>query len=90
MSRRVLKWTIAVNDQDHAIGGGPVVHAACQHGDPSLVQVWTVESEGTTGRDVRVFATGQPLPDAATYLATTLASDGALVWHVFDTTAVSS
>lgn len=82
--KRVLKWNIPADDRDHPIGGGQVLHVACQ-GDRALVQVWTLETEDDGPyRAVRIFGTGQPVPDhAGPYLGTALAADGALVWHVF-------
>lgn len=79
---RVLKWDVSVDDRPHRIGGGKVLHVACQ-GPVDVVQVWTLET-GTDFPmvDVQVFATGQPLPGSVVeFVGTTLAYP--LVWHVF-------
>lgn len=84
MSRRVLKWTIPVDDRDHPIGGGRVAHVACQS-DANTVQVWTDEpdAEQVEIRSARVYGTGQPIPKGDEHLGSTITEDGFLVWHVF-------
>lgn len=84
MNARVLKWDVPVDDQPHKIGTGRVVHVACQ-GGPESVQVWTIElPEPARSRPVQVFGTGQPIPGQWAHIGSTLAADGALVWHVFE------
>lgn len=83
MSERVLKYDVPVDDLWHSVGGGPVIHVACQR-DSGVVQVWTREwGSAYRARAVRVFATGQPLPEGMDHLGSALAADGGLVWHVF-------
>lgn len=85
MTRRILKWTIPVDDCDHPIGAGPVVHVDVQGNDTGLVQVWTDETDADNIRDAtsaRVYGTGQPLPEHDEVVGTALALGGALVWHV--------
>lgn len=86
MSKRVLKWIVPVDDEPHEIGGGPVVHIACQNG-PGLVMVWTEEptnpSRPTEPRTAQVYGTGHEVPDRLVHLGSTLALDGALVWHCY-------
>ncbi len=79
LERRILKWTVPVDDQWHPIGAGEVVHVACQGGSHA-VQVWTVEVGTCEFRAARVYATGQPLPADAEYAGTALA--GGFAWHV--------
>lgn len=81
MTRRILKWTIPVDGQEHSIGSGPVVHVACQH-DASTVEVWTDERHIVDAATARVYATGQTLPERDEVLGSALVLDGALVWHV--------
>jgi hypothetical protein len=83
MTRRILKWTIPVDDRDHPVGAGPLVHVDSQN-DPGVVQVWTDETdaEHVDVTSARVYATGQPLPERDEVLGTALVLDGALVWHV--------
>jgi hypothetical protein len=89
--RIVAKWPVSVDDKPHPIGGGEVVHVACQ--DPSVVDVvtvWTVEyrnpdvAKTVPRRLVQVFGTGQPLPYFSKPLGSALALGGRLVWHVFE------
>jgi len=81
----VLKWDVRVDDRTHRIGGGQVVHVACQHYD-DVVTVWTIEPRNGAGlpkRTVQVYGTGHPLPFFAEHLGTALAANGHLVWHLF-------
>lgn len=81
MTLRALKWSVPVDDRPHEIGGGKVLHVACQNG-PDAVEVWTLELNDSK-RWVQVFGTGQPLPGSVTaFVGTALASP--LVWHVFE------
>ena len=85
--RAVLKWDVPVDDTPHQIGGGQVLHVACQH-SASVVTVWTLEPRNrdavTAMRRVQVFGTGQPLPYFAEHVGSTVTAGGALVWHVFE------
>lgn len=81
--KRVLKWTVPVDDEWHDIGGGDVVGVACQTG-PDVIQVWTEEWEGTTlVRSARVFGTGHVVPMDKNHVGMVLAAGGRLVWHVY-------
>jgi hypothetical protein len=86
----VLKWPVDVDDQPHTIGGGKVVHVACQDDDPRVVTVWTIEPRPGTNqwpnstREVQIFGTGHPLPLFATHVGTALTMRGTLVWHCFE------
>lgn len=92
MSKRVLKWDVPVDDHDHPIGSGRVVHVACQ-GTPYVVQVWTEEpvpgdrasGTRTEPRRVRVYGTGQEIPDYDEHLGSvvTYVNGTPLVWHCF-------
>lgn len=83
MSLRVLKWNVPIDDQPHEIGGGRVLHTACQYG-PESVQVWTLEHGWEPHIHAQVFGTGQPLPDSThSHIGSTVAPHG-LVWHVFE------
>lgn len=80
MTRRILKWNVPVGDHDHPIGGGPVVHVACQNEQWDVVQVWTDEDDTMQPRSARVYGTGQPLPADDRHIGSVVA--GPLVWHV--------
>jgi hypothetical protein len=85
--KRVLKWDVPVDDREHTIGAGFIAHVGCQQG-PETVQVWTEQSDDHPtrwpARTVRVFGTGQPLPDGARHLGSVVSAGGALVWHVYE------
>lgn len=92
-TKRVLKWSVPVDDLDHPIGCGPVVHVACQAGVVDVVQVWTEETPRTTGqtRRARVYGTGQPIPDGDQHIGTALAPvhpPKTLVWHVYGSASI--
>lgn len=82
--KRVLKWPVPVDDHDHPIGSGTVVHVGCQAGVVDVVQVWTEETDDTmahVGRRARVYGTGQAIPKDDVHLGSALA--GPFVWHVY-------
>lgn len=82
--KRVLKWTIPVDDQPHSIGGGRVIHATCQD-TPEEVQVWTEESDrGVNLVQAQIFGTGQTYSDRGEAMASVAMHLGRapLVWHV--------
>jgi hypothetical protein len=92
MTQRVLKYSIAVDDEEHTFDmpeGAKLLHVACQEGAGN-VQLWAqVEPEILhESRTFRVFATGQPLTDTSFHewhhVGTTLALSGALVWHLYE------
>ena len=82
--KRVLKWNIPVDDRRHTIGGGQVLHAACQnHYD--VIQVWTEETGEKPDRiEAQIFGTGYTYPDDGVAVATVPVKFGThdLVWHV--------
>lgn len=95
MDRRVLKWVVPVDDQDHPIGGGAVVLVAVQvsrdpGGPAGLVTVWTDEYPANPEpiRSAHVYGTGQPVPERDQHIGSCI--DGPLVWHVFASTRPSA
>lgn len=86
--KQVLKWSVPVDDQDHPIGTGRVVHVACQSGVVDVVSVWTEETAHTYGqsRRARAYGTGQPIPEDDEHIGTALAPvhpPKTLVWHIY-------
>lgn len=89
VSRRVLKWTVRVDDEWHPIGSGTVVAVEVQDTKkPDVVQVWTDErdSDNVTVIPARAFATGQEVPDDALMIGAAMVRNangvGSLVWNV--------
>lgn len=82
--RRILKWSVPVDDNPHEIGRGPVVHVACQS-RPDSIEVWTDEFD-TQGRVptrvAQVYGTGHPIPADLQHVGSVLTFGGQLVWHV--------
>ena len=60
------------------IPSGKVVLAGAQNGNP---YVWVI-GDGGRGRYMRVFATGQEIPEGWTHVYSF--QDSAYVWHVFE------
>lgn len=95
MSRRVLRYEVPVDDQWHRIDSpgrrvGPIAAR-----NPGVVEFWAVQSDWPHGVDgtgeFRVFGTGHVIDDDhAAYVGTTLAADGALVWHLFKRDVVAT
>ena len=82
-TRRVLKWSVPVDDADHPIGAGPVVLVDAQNHRQSTVFVWTEEPlvAANSPRRARVYGTGQPIPDGDVHIGSTSAEP--FVWHVY-------
>lgn len=87
--RRVLKWTVEVDDEFHSIGDGRIVHVDSQFGERDRVQVWTEQEVSgpvvKAARQARVFGTGQPIPDGFEHIGSVIpvSASGHLVWHVY-------
>lgn len=89
MTRRILKWDVPVDDHDHPIGFGDVVHVGCQGDQYSVVQVWTDEpNDEPVIRSARVYGTGQPIPADDEHIGSVIA--GPLVWHVLTSSRTTS
>lgn len=89
--RRVLRWTVPLDDEWHDIGPGPVALVAWRLTSVNAVEVWTIEDlppgwphAGPEPRKVRVFGTGHLLAeDAGEHVGSTMSHGDELVWHVF-------
>ena len=92
---RVLRYEVPVDDQWHDIVAGEALYVDCRRYD--TVEFWALEGTEFT-QTLRVFGTGQPLPDEPLkHVGTALspefqertatggrgASRGELVWHLF-------
>lgn len=86
MTRTIYKYGVPVDDSWHQVsmpGPARVLHVDCQ-GAFGTVNVWAevdIEGEGSTVRNMRVFGTGQALPEGSTHVGTALG--GPFVWHVY-------
>lgn len=85
---RILKWPVPIDDQEHEIGPGPVVHVGINIGDPHIVDrsvcVWTIEPDQPINapRQVAlVVGTGQPFDGWAWKHAGSVIAP-LFVWHV--------
>lgn len=98
--RRILRWEIPVDDDDHQVSAeGPVLRVA-QHRDfANRVEFWTLDVSdeefwnapiGTRApapvepRVFRVFGTGPPIPDGYVWRGTTGRTANGLVWHLLE------
>lgn len=84
----IFRYEVPVDDQwHHVLTNGAVLHVAARQ--PDVVDFWARSFEGNDhinpnpGQWLRVFATGQPLPDAELdHCGTTVTAGGSLVWHL--------
>lgn len=90
MAREVWKVDLPIDDEWHGYPMAKIVHVACQYGAlTNTVQVWfeatTDLPEGyqDTTHNLRVFGTGQPVPEDAEHVGTAIMAGGRLVWHVY-------
>lgn len=91
--RRILRWEIPIDDQDHQVAAsGPVIAAEARFQPAGgVLSFWTVEFEPAaaawmergegTERTFRAFATGQPIPPRWRWWATAPRVSG-LVFHL--------
>jgi hypothetical protein len=85
--KTVLRWEVPVDNLEHKIGGGPVVHVACR-GRADVVDVWTEEPRPAALRPeqryARVFGTGHPIDPTWEHAGTAVAPlETGLIWHVY-------
>lgn len=85
MSRRMLRYEVAVNDEPQDFLVGDPVHVAAGRYD--VVEFWAEwddEHPPTGERTFQVFGTGQPLPHQATWIGTADRTPEGLVWHLYE------
>lgn len=84
-TRRMYRYTIAVDDQDHEIplAGDPVAVTAP---DDRTVEFWAEHTSGGAEilRVFRVFGTGHQLPRTASWVGTCPRTPAGLVWHLYE------
>lgn len=90
MNRRIFRYEIPVDDRQHTVPAGKIVHMT-RHRDliSPRVEVWVevqletpdISSEPVGGQVLTIIGTGHPAPEGATHVATCL--DGPLVWHLY-------
>lgn len=80
----VFRYQIPVDHSWHEVVlSGPIVHVACRNGDPGVVHFWALANVGTPWNAyLRVFDTGQPVPEDAVYRGTGIAEP--MVRHLFE------
>lgn len=97
MTKRILKWEVPIDDEEHNIGNGKVVHVGLPK-IPALgslrreVCIWTEETMSNdsasilTDRTVKIFGTGREFPDDHCHVGSVVdSSDTAYaVWHVYE------
>lgn len=88
----ILKWTVPIDDNEHEIGSGPLVHVS-QQGNPRMLQVWTLEPDPPTEdygvptkktkRVAKVVGTGHHFDGWAwRHGGSYVDTDHGLVWHL--------
>lgn len=89
---RILRHSVPVDDREHRLTCGTILYIDCR--DIRQVEVWADEDAQATPRVLRVFGTGQPIPEGWVHRGTALSPPlaetprtramprGALVWHL--------
>ncbi len=81
---RIFRYPVPVDDQWHRITlQGTIVHVDTR--DVRMVEIWATHRDNVlpNSRWVRVYATGQDIPDDLVYVSTCVAPEG-LVWHLVE------
>ncbi len=80
---RVLRYEITDDDAWHVYTlSGPIVRVADRGG---MVHIWALADVGTPFTAIlRLFATGDEVPDDTTYRGTAVSESGRLVFHLFE------
>lgn len=83
---RVFRWEVPVDDRDHKIGAGKVLHVATRR--DIVVEVWTEEDAPADElilptRRATAIGTGYEVPEDMVHLGSTLTSSGYFVWHLY-------
>jgi hypothetical protein len=83
--RRVLRYEVPVDDEWHRIESPGRILSRIAARRPDVVEFWAIQGGAVDGTgEFRVYGTGQPIEAGdVSYIGTTLAADGALVWHLF-------
>jgi hypothetical protein len=89
IDRRMFRYVVSVDDEVHIIplSHSPVAVAAI---GPYSVEFWAEHTEGASQgkRTFQVFGTGHPLPDDARWIGTCARTEGGLVWHLYERSAL--
>jgi hypothetical protein len=82
---RILRYEIEADDRWHTLPAGRIVHVGTRHED--RVEVWVLTPRGLSGyynRKVRVFGTGDELPETGEHLGSVITPSGKYVWHLIE------
>lgn len=89
VTKRIYKYQVSVDDQDHYVTMPPestIVHVSTQGAVIDIVNFWAEHVEQVTPqvtRAFRVFGTGHEIPGDYEYVGTTLTASP-LVWHLYE------
>lgn len=83
--KRMFRYEVPVDGQVHEfeLTGFPM-HIVAR--EPDLIEFWAEEYDSNAVREtyyLKVFGTGHPIPESASYLGTTQRING-FVWHLYD------
>lgn len=90
IEKRVLRFTIDINDDIHEFPMGKVVHAMPNRDGLPNIEIWiecTVDEKfpetGARGKQkLRIFGTGHPIPNTNTEHLVSLPK-GRFIWHLY-------
>lgn len=87
-TRHIYRYRVPIDGRPHdrLLTSSPVAVAAVTDEGRPYVEFWAEHTENTTPtpRCLRVFGTGQPLPDGARWVGTAARTPEGLVWHLYD------
>lgn len=79
---RILRYEIPVDDQEHELRVGRIVHVAAR--TPEAVEVWAEDYVHPWGRKFMVVGTGHDFPLGWRHVGSALSFSGYLVWHLLE------
>jgi hypothetical protein len=83
MDAQIFRYEVPIDGRWHPIPGcSTPLHVGCR--DPLLVEFWAWRRDDLPVRHLRVFGTGQSIPDGTHYRGTVIAPGGQLVWHLIE------
>lgn len=90
--KQVFKYVVPVDDMFHTFDirtDRPVGHVAATGNEIDRVTFWVETDENVVipfTRTFTVVGTGHPVTESWIYCGTTVAANGALVWHLYELT----
>lgn len=82
MSKHIYRYEVPVDDEWHSLPFGRVVFVTPERRlRRDRLEVWVETTESADPIRLRVFGTGQPIPETATHVQSV--RDDPFVWHIY-------